>query len=341
MKQIWLRIGLLLFVILVGMAVIAYAWIFRPNTTNETSFDLYIPSGATYTEVKELLNKNEVIVNRRSFDLVAKMMKYDHNVRPGRYVIPPRVANRQLIGQLRSGQQTPVNVTISTARTIKDVAHKVAKTIEADSTEIVEALMNPDLWSQYELDQYSAIALVIPNTYEFFWNTDALSFAHRLGAEYDRFWNDQRKRQLQRIGLNKREVSTLASIVEKESNLMSERPRMAGVYLNRLKAGIPLQADPTVVFGLGDFEIRRVLNKHLQVDTPYNTYIHKGLPPGPICMPSISSIDAVLNAESHDYLFFCAKPGYNNGHLFAKSNAQHARNARKYHRWLNSQGIKG
>ena len=212
--------------------------------------------------------------------------------------------------------------------------------IEADSNAIHKAMIDQTLLSRRGIEAPAAISLYIPNTYEFFWDSDALDFISRMEKEYDRFWNESRSQQAELLDMSRAEVATLASIVEKESNLKSERPTIAGVYHNRLRAGIPLQADPTAVFGLGDFTIRRVLYKHLDVDTPYNTHMHKGLPPGPICMPSISSLEAVLTPEDHDYIFFCAKPGYNNGHLFAVTNAQHERNARVYHRWLNSEGIK-
>lgn len=337
------RYILLIILVLIGLLIgaSAYQWIYGKNTLYSEPTSIYIPTGATYADLQQQLIDQKFIENSTSFDAVAKLMKYDIKINSGHFVLPPDLSNRDLVTILRSGKQVPVNLVISTARTIDDVVSVVSKVIEADSISLRNALMNEDLWTRQELKEASIISLIIPNTYEFFWNTDASSFVQRMEKEYDRFWNDKRQQQLEALGMTRAEVSTLASIVEKESNLKAERPTLAGVYVNRLKEDIPLQADPTVVFGIGDFTIRRVLKRHLEMDSPYNTYMHTGLPIGPICMPSISSVDAVLQAEQHDYIFFCAKPGYQNGHLFAKTNAQHERNARIYHRWLNSQGIRG
>lgn len=336
----FLRLFLALLVLGSILGYVAYDKIFGVNTASQEK-ELFVPTGSEFDDLKQLLQAEKVIEDVSSFGLVAQLMKYGTKIRPGRYLIPPSISNRQLIQLLRSGKQSPVNVTISTGRKLENIASIVGERIEADSASILNALLQENFLESLGLDTANAIAVVIPNTYEFFWNTDAEQFAQRMKKEYDSFWNGERDAQRISMEMSRSEVSTLASVVEKESNLNTERPTMAGVYVNRLKQDIPLQADPTVVFGIGDFTIRRVLNKHLEMDTPYNTYIRPGLPLGPICMPSIASIDAVLNHEKHDYIFFCAKPGYNNGHLFAKTNAQHERNARKYHRWLDQEGIKG
>jgi len=269
-------------------------------------------------------------------------MKYDQNIRPGRYKIQPNLSNRSLVGQLRIGQQEPVSITISTARTLDQVAGVISHRLESDSLTILKALLNPEFLRANNLTEASAISMIIPNTYQVYWNISGEQLANRLHDEYEAFWraNDRTKKQ-QALGMTRQEISALASIVEKETIQNPERPIIAGLYLNRLKDNIHLQADPTVVFGVGDFNIRRVLNKHLEYDTPYNTYIHPGLPPGPICMPSIASIDAVLSADKHDYIFMCAKPGYNGAHNFAATNAEHERNATVYRRWLDKEGIKG
>lgn len=319
----------------------AYQYVYGINTNNDEPIDLYIPSTADYHQVQDILSQRSILKSGRSFDVVARLMKYDQSVKAGRYVIDAHLSNRALVTLLRSGIQTPVNVTISSGRVVGDIAQVVANIIEADSSSIHKALMDSVLWHRHHLNASNMISLIIPNTYQFYWNTDATAFVDRMEKEHSRFWTDTRRQQAAALNLSPIEVYTLASVVEKESNLNDERPIIAGLYLNRLRQGIPLQADPTVVFGIGDFTIRRVLNRHLELDTPYNTYKRAGLPIGPICMPSILSIDAVLQPENHDYLFMCAKPGYNNGHLFAKSNAQHERNARLYHQWLNSEGIKG
>ena len=263
----------------------------------------------------------------------------DRTIKPGKYSLNEGNNNLDLIRQLRSGNQVPVKVVFNNIRTLDRLAGKVSEYIETDSFALLDAFMDPNVQSSYELNEETMMTLFIPNTYEFFWNTSEKGFLDRMKKERDAFWNQERLQKAQDRQMTPEEVYTLASIVEKETNVKSERPTMAGVYLNRLEQGIPLQADPTVVFAVGDFTIKRVLNRHLEIDSPYNTYKNTGLPPGPISMASISSIDAVLNAESHDYIFFCAKPGNSGQHAFAKTLAQHNRNARKYQRWLNSQGI--
>ncbi len=336
-------LGILLALIVLGglAAFVGYRWIFSPNTAIIEPYELYIPHQTSFADIMDELESESVLANMSSFEQVAKLMKYDKDEVPsGRYIIQPDWSNKQIISTLRAGIQSPIKLTISTARTVEDVAGVVGERIEADSLEVLSLFRDTAYISSLGFEPETIISLVIPDTYEMYWNTTAEDFFSRMKKEYDKFWADkQRQSQLSDREMTRAEVSTLASIVEKETNLNSERPRMAGVYLNRLQRGIKLQADPTVVFGVGDFSIRRVLNKHLEYDSPYNTYMYEGLPPGPICMPSKSSIDAVLNAEQHDYLFFCAKPGYQGEHAFAKTNRQHERNAVAYRRWLNQERI--
>ncbi len=220
-----------------------------------------------------------ILQNLNSFDAVAKLMKYDQKPSAGHYVLEANQSNRSLITLLRSGKQVPVNVTISAARKLENIAGVVATMIEADSSSIHQAMLVSSLLNRRNIDPRGAISLIIPNTYEFFWDSDSEDFTARMEKEYDRFWNESRIKQAETLDMSRAEVATLASIVEKESNLKSERPTIAGVYHNRLRGGIPLQADPTAVFGLGDFTIRRVLYEHLDIDTPYNTHMHQGLPP--------------------------------------------------------------
>lgn len=333
-----------LFLLIIGgvSSSIGYKWIFGVNTKHESPTLIHIPSESSFEDVTSLLESSDIIKDFASFKRVAGWMKYDVNVKSGRYEINTDLSNRELISLLRSGRQSPVKLTFSTARTIHEIAGQAGQKIEADSIEILTALMNADRLKKIGSDEKNVISGIIPNTYEVYWNSSAQDFVEKMEREYDLFWNKKnRLSRCKELGMTPREVSTLASIVEKESIQKEERPTIAGVYLNRLEQDIRLQADPTVVFGIGDFTIRRVLLKHLEYDSPYNTYRYAGLPPGPICMPSISSIDAVLFAEEHDYLFFCAKPGYNGTHAFATTNKDHERNARIYHRWLNTQGIKG
>lgn len=336
-KLTYITLGLA--VIGLGIGLLGYQAIFSINTKITDDYQLYIPTGSTYDDVQSRLVTDDVIKNSSTFDLVAGLMNYE-NIKPGKYIIKPNTSNRHIIQKLRGGQQEAVKVTISQARYISDVAGKVAKVIEADSVELLTALTDTAFLAKEGLGEEDAVGLIIPNTYEMYWASSAEDFRNRMKREYDKYWSSKdRDTKRKAINMTRAEVSALAAIVEKESNLKAERPTIAGVYLNRIQRDIPLQADPTVVYAVGDFSIRRVLNKHLEYDSPYNTYKYPGIPPGPICMPSQSAIDAVLNADKHDYIFFCAKPGYDGAHSFAKTNAQHLRNARIYHRWLTKEGI--
>ena len=247
--------------------------------------------------------------------------------------------NNELINLLRSGNQTPVKVIFNNVREIDQLAGKIGSQIEADSAAISETIYSAAFREQTGLDSAKIKSIFLPNTYEFYWNTSADEYVDRMLEENDKFWNDTRKSKAAVIDLSRDEVVTLASIVEKETNKNDEKPALAGVYLNRIQHGWRLQADPTVVYAIGDFNIKRVLNVHKQIDSPYNTYLHLGLPPGPICIPSISSIDAVLNYDNNDYFFFCAKDDLSGYHVFAKTNAQHRKNARKYQEALDEMRI--
>ena len=318
-----------------------YKWIFEPNTNISEPYELYIKSQTTYEELQNQLITDSVLVNSWSFTQVSKLMKYGPDQIPsGRYIIQPDWSNKQIISALRAGRQSPIKLTISTARTVEDIAGVVAKKIEPDSTEILALFNDASLIEEYGFKPETIISMILPDTYEMYWNTDAKGFFSKMKSEYDKYWKQEgHLTKAEELGLSQHEVATMASIVQKESNDNKERAMIARVYLNRIAQGIKLQADPTVVFGVGDFTIRRVLNKHLAYDSPYNTYIYQGLPPGPISMPEKSAIEAVLNANQHDYLFFCSKPGYGAEHAFAKTNRDHERNAAVYHKWLNQERI--
>jgi UPF0755 protein len=240
---------------------------------------------------------------------------------------------------LKLGLQKPLKLTFNNIRTPQQLAGRISQQIEADSLSILALLTSDHVASSYGFDKTTIIAMCVPNTYEFYWNTNAKGFLDKMQKEYERFWNDERKSKAFKLGLTKVEISTLASIVEEETRFNIEKPKVAGVYINRLNKGIPLQADPTVKFAVGDFALRRILTKHLEIDSPYNTYKFRGLPPGPIRCPSISSIDAVLNAEKHSYLYFCAKADFSGYHDFAKTLTEHNRNAEAYRRALNKERI--
>lgn len=319
-----------------------YNELFRKNVTiNQTTGEyLHIPTGSDLEDVIHILKEKGILIQTDNFRYAAKILKYEgDNVLPGRYKLTNGMSNSKLIRLLKSGMQEPVKLILTNARTKEQLAGIIAKKIEADSLSILSYLNDSEFLYTYELTAEHAIGLFIPNTYEFYWNTNAKSFLERMKKEYDRFWNENRTRKALQLNLTKGEVSTLASIVEKESNYKPERPRIAGVYLNRLRIGMPLQADPTVVFASGNFELKRITSEYTQLDNPYNTYKFPGLPPGPICMPSANAIDAVLNAESHKYIYFCAKEDFSGRHNFAQTFSEHQQNAYKYRKALNKNQI--
>jgi UPF0755 protein len=333
--------------IVIVVAVVGYVGFRKYSKLYAPSVDLgelnhtfiNIPTGSTYADVLKIIEKTGYVADIDDFKWVSSRMGYPQSVKPGRYMLKNNMSNRTLVAILRSGQQTPVRLTFIGFRTPQQLAQRVSSQIEADSAEIVKAFASSEIVKQYGFTKQTFISMFIPNTYEFFWNTSAKGFFDRMKKEHDAFWSGTRDKKAIEIGLDRIKVSTLASIVEEETVKVDERPRVAGVFMNRLQKGMPLQADPTVKFAVGDFSIRRILKKHLQVDSPYNTYRNKGLPPGPINAPSISSINAVLNYEKHQYLYFCAKPDYSGYHSFARTLAEHNRNAKVYQDFLNRERI--
>jgi len=318
----------------------AYNYAYAPNVTAQSETYIYIPTGTSYESLLEILKSSGNVTDIESFDQVAQFKKYDNKVLPGKYKLENGMSNNELVNMLRSGRQTPVNVTFISVRSLEILAGKAAVNIEADSADIANLLKDENIAKKYGFEKQTFCSMFIPNTYEFWWNTSAEEFVQRMADEYKKFWNDDRKAKANGLGLSQSQVTTLASIVESETQKNDEKARIAGVYINRLKKDWPLQADPTVVFAAGDFSIRRILNKHLEIDSPYNTYKYKGLPPGPICIPSTRSIDAVLNYEHHNYMYFCAKEDFSGYHNFAITNAQHEANARRYHNALRNAGIR-
>jgi UPF0755 protein len=317
-----------------------YRTVYSPNVVMEAEEGFFhIPTGSDLKAVTDLLQQKGMILNRASFEWVAKQKQYELNVKPGRYRLTSGMSNNGLIDLLRSGKQVPLMVTFNNIRLKEELAGRIARQIEADSTALVRLLYDPSFAKKYGLTSETLPTLFIPNTYEFWWNTSAEQFVERMAKEYKAFWTEERKAKAKRIGLGQSEVSILASIVQKETNMRDEQPTVAGVYLNRLKKGMLLQADPTLVFANRDFEARRVLNRHKEIDSPYNTYRYKGLPPGPICLPDPRTIDAVLNAETHSYLYFCAKADGSGYHSFATTYNEHLRNAREFQRELNRRKV--
>jgi UPF0755 protein len=300
---------------------------------------ILIPTGSSYDQVMDTINSKLIIKNRKTFTWLSVKKHYPSSIKPGRYVIDRNLSCNSLVNLLRSGRQSPVRITFNNVRTLSEIAGKIGKLIEADSSQITGFLENESNYSGDGFNKDNIISVFIPNTYEFYWNTDSRDLYTRMLKEYKLFWNDQRQAKAKEKGLSPLEVSILASIIDDEVTKKDEKPRIAGVYINRLQRGIPLQACPTIKFALNDFTITRVLKKYLEVDSPYNTYLHSGFPPGPISCASIEGIDAVLNAEKHDYIFFAAKADFSGYHNFSRTLSEHNRYAQLYQKELDKRKI--
>ncbi len=300
---------------------------------------LYIPTGSNFNDVFSLLREDSLVEDPATFKWLAVKKNYPSHVHPGRYKIEEGMSNNSLVELLRSGRQEPVDLIFNNIRTIPELAGKVAGQIEADSARLVALLHDNSFLRQYNMNRQDAPALFMPNTYEFWWDTRAKDFIERMHREYQQFWEGERRARARRMNMTPVEATTLASIVDEETIHDDEMPKIAGVYVNRLELGMRLQADPTIKYALGDFTINRVLKKHLQIDSPYNTYQNAGLPPGPISIPSIAAIDAVLHHSQHNYLYFAARPDFSGYHNFSRTHRQHIRNAQKYQRALNEKNI--
>lgn len=300
---------------------------------------LYLPKGATFNTVKDSLEKNGVVYNMLSFAFVSKIMGYQESVKAGRYLLPKNSSNLAVVRRLKSGQQEPLKFTFNNVRIKKDLAVKLGEKLERSADDFLKGINNPKLVAEYGFDTNTVLSMFIPNTYQLFWNTSPEEFMKRMHREYKKFWNETRLAKAKAAGLTPLQVSTIASIVEAETNKDSEKSRIAGVYINRFRTDMPLQADPTVKFALQDFSIKRVTQVHTAVDSPYNTYKNIGLPPGPINMPSTISLDAVLNYEKHKFVYFCASPNEIGYHDFAESYRDHVNNANRYRKFLDTQRI--
>lgn len=315
----------------------------RDNTNfDEDSTFLYINSSDSIVNILDTINKK--IKFPKTFLKAAKRMDYIENIKSGRFRVYKGSGNKEIINSLKFNN-TPLTVTFNNQERIQDLAGSISKQISADSLSLLNAFLEKNFLVENGFNNFNLMSMYIPNSYEFFWNVEPKIFRDKMLEEYDNFWNEDRIEKAKSIGLSKTEVIALASIVQKESVKLDERPVISRVYLNRLKKKMKLQADPTVIYSIKSYYnnfdtiIRRVLYRDLKLNSPYNTYKIKGLPPGPISMPDISSIDAVLNSRNHNYIFFVADP-YNPGyHLFASKLSQHNKNKRVYTRWLNSKKI--
>ena len=320
-----------------------YNTMHRDNTNfDEDSIFLYINSSDSIVNILDTINKK--IKSPKTFLKAAKRMDYIENVKSGRFRVYKGSGNKEIINSLKFNN-TPITVTFNNQERIQDLAGRISKQISADSLSLLNAFLEKNFLMENGFNNFNLISMYIPNSYEFFWNVEPKIFRDKMLEEYNNFWNEDRIEKAKSIGLSKTEVIALASIVQKESVKLDERPVISRVYLNRLKKKMKLQADPTVIYSIKSYYnnfdtiIRRVLYRDLKLNSLYNTYKIKGLPPGPISMPDISSIDAVLNSRNHNYIFFVADP-YNPGyHLFASKLSQHNKNKRVYTRWLNSKKI--
>jgi len=315
--------------------------VYLPNiiVSDNSNGYLNIPTGSNFDAVEKLLNQKHYLIKNESFEWLSKKKNYYNHIKPGRYKLIDRMNNNELIRLLRSGKQEPVKISFHNIRKIDQVAGIAGKHLEADSILILNYLMTDTFLAPFGFDSKTAIAMFIPNTYEFLWNTNAEDFIKRMFKEYKKFWNNKREFEAKEIGLSELQVIILASIIDEETNIDSEYPIIAGLYINRLKHNMPLQADPTIKFALNDFTLKRLLHRHTEVKSPYNTYHYRGLPPGPISMPSIKAIEGVLNYEKHNFLYMCANADFSGNHVFAKTLIQHNQNAEAYQNALNKRKI--
>lgn len=322
-----------------GTGIFYYLRFFGPNVTDKQEY-LYIHTGATYNDVYKTIRDEQIVSDTTTFDWAAGNMKYVNRVKPGKYHLQKGMSNRRLINMLASGTQEPVTLAFHNLRLKEDFAGFVSKKIEPDSMAIIRLLDSAQFVQRYGFTTDNVYTMFLPNTYQLYWNTSPEKFFKRMYANYEKFWTPDRTQQAAEINLSPVQVSVLASIVDAEALHDDEMPTIAGLYLNRLKLGMKLESDPTVIFAKNDFTIKRVLNRDLSFDSPYNTYLHTGLPPGPVMMPSINAVDAVLNYKKTDYIYMCARADFSGYHAFATNVADHLVNAHKFQQALNERNIK-
>lgn len=321
-------------ILLSSFSFYAYQMISSPNfLVDEQRKVLIIEQDETFKSLQNKLYENKYLNDLVSFSFLSKLMKFDENIKPGRYTIEPNMSNLQVIRLLRAGVQSPVKITFNNIRLIKDLGERITANLLIDAEDFDVALLDFVSKSD-EFDQFNIISMFIPNTYEVYYNITAKDLVNRMHSEFKRFWNEDRLAKAKALDFSPTEVVTLASIVNAESVKKEESKVIAGLYINRLQRGIALQADPTLVFANGDFSLKRVLNIHKEIDSPYNTYKYRGLPPGPINMPPIRVIDAVLDYEKHNYIYMVAKEDFSGYHNFAETHREHINNANRYQRQL-------
>lgn len=322
----------------VGGAVAVWGLIsFKGNAVKQPT-ELYISKRCDYQGMLDSLRPK--IKHHTAFDLYARRLHLEEHFKPGHYQLEEGMNIIEIVRMIKLGLQTPVHITMNNVKISAHLAAKLAPQLDADSAELMAAFTSKELAREVGFDSLTLFSMFLPNTYEVWWTSSPEELVRRMKREYDRFWNEDRDAKRKRSGLSRLEVMTLASIVYEETRKADEMPRVAGVYLNRLKKGMPLQADPTIKYAMQNFTLRRILHKHLKYPSPYNTYINKGLPPSPICMPGREAVEAVLNFETHDYLYFCARPTFDGYHNFARTYSEHLKNARAYSAELNRRKIR-
>lgn len=324
-----------------GITLTVFLWVtvLRDNVAVDGDVRIFIPTGSSFGDLADTLRNSGVLRSERNFTITSRLKSYGRNVKPGSYIIEPGMNNNNIVNMLRSGRQAPVNVTFNNIRTLDELAGRIGGQLEADSASFKAFFADENNYLNDGFNRLTVISVFIPDTYQLYWTTDASGFYRRMLREYRTYWNEERTASAGALELTPAEVSVLASIVDEEASREDEKSRIAGVYINRLRQGMPLQADPTVKYAVNDFTLRRILNRHLEVDSPYNTYKFKGLPPGPIRCPSRSGLEAVLNAEKHDYLYFVARFDSSGYHHFSRTLAEHNRYAAAYRRELNRRKI--
>lgn len=334
--------GILLFFVLLiaGVGMWGYRLAWAPNFMPQETVYIYIGKDKSFTDLCRQLQDSADCSRIGSFKQLAGMLKYQANIRTGRYAVSPGMSNLQLLNDLRRGHQVATRLTFNNIRFKEDLAERLDEQLMLDKDELLSLLNDSAYCDSLGFTTETITSLFIPNTYEVYWNIPADKLMQRMKREYIAFWTDARLEKAKAIGLTPAEVATLASIVEEETAASDEYPIVAGLYLNRLHRGIPLQADPTVKFAVGDFTLQRILFEHLEVDSPYNTYKHAGLPPGPLRIPTIKGMDSVLNYMKHNYLYMCAKEDFSGRHNFAATLAEHNRNANRYRAELNRRKIR-
>ena len=317
-----------------------FYFFFRSVSTLDETHYLYIDADDTQDSVINKIKPIALPTSMAGLQTLLRHAGYENHIKTGRYAIKPGEGAITIFRHLRSGQQESLHLTIPEVRTMDRLAAVLGKRLMIDSATIASALYSQEVTTKLGYDTCTIAAMFIPNTYDIYWNISIDGLLERMQKEHDRFWNADRKAKAAQIQLTPNEVATLASIIDEETANNAEKPMIAGMYMNRLKENMPLQADPTIKFALKDFALKRIYNKLLKVDSPYNTYVHEGLPPGPIKIASIKGTDAVLNHVNHDYLYMCAKEDFSGTHNFAKTYPEHLKNAAKYTKALNEKGIK-